>query len=112
MSDQTSNQTSGQTSVDRPAAPRFTQDDASLNARQWRLADSAARHGYQWFLQEESVHDFVIAPPVEHPFSERNLLVYRSGTTQQGAAVFLADGSTLTRISTKAAFSMLVNRSL
>lgn len=107
-----SDQNSGQTSVDRPAAPRFTQDDASLNARQWSLADSAARHGYQWFLQEESVHDFVIAPLVDHPFTERNLLVYRSGATGQGAAVFLADGSDLTRISTKAAFSILVNKSL
>ena len=103
MSDQTTPET---------AQPERTQDNASLNARQWRLADSATRNGYTWFLQEGSVHDFVIAPDVEHPFSERNLLVYRSGSTQQGAAVYLADGSTLTRISARTAFSMLVNRSL
>lgn len=90
-----------------------TQNNASLNATQWRLVDSAVRHGYTWWLQEGGERHVVIGRDVERPYSERTLFVYRSGTTSQGATVFLASpDARMKQITQRAAYSLLSNRTL
>lgn len=86
-----------------------TQDDADLNTTQWRLVDAAARSGYAWWLQEDSTTHVVIARDVEHPYSERTLLVYRSG---RSTTVFLASSDGMKRITQREAFSLLSHQSL
>lgn len=87
-----------------------TRDGADLNATVQRLADRSVESGYTWWLQDGSTTAIVIAHPVDHPYSQRTLLVYGSG---RSTTVFVAaPGERLRRITQHLAFSMLNNQTL